>query len=69
MCKCVSLCDSGLDCGGECVVWMCVQVVQREMETQAALEEAEVKALELERQRVQLQHQLARYQQEVWRNT
>lgn len=48
---------------------MCVQVVQREMETQAALEEAEVKALELERQRVQLQHQLARYQQEVWRNT
>ena len=49
----------------ECVVWMCVQVVQRETETQAALEEAEVKALELERQRVQLQHQLARYQQEV----
>ena len=44
---------------------VCVQVVQREVETQAALEEAELKALELERQRVQLQHQLARYQEEV----
>jgi hypothetical protein len=41
------------------------RVVQREVETQAALEEAELKALELERQRVQLQHQLARYQEEV----
>ena len=44
-------------------VWL--QVVQREVETRAALEEAELKTLELERQRTQLQHQLARYQEEV----
>ena len=35
------------------------------METQAAVEEAELKDVELERQRVHLQHQLARYQEEV----
>ena len=44
---------------------VCVQVVQREMETKAALEETELKSLELERQRVQVQHQLNRYQEEV----
>ena len=44
-------------------VWL--QVVQREVETRTALEEAELKTLELERQRTQLQHQLARYQEEV----
>ena len=35
------------------------------MDTQAAVEEVELKAVELERQRVQLQHQLARCQEEV----
>ena len=46
-------------------VCVCVQVVQRDVETQAAVEEMDLKALELERQRVQLQHQLARCQEEV----
>ena len=42
-----------------------LQVAQRDVETQVALEEVELKAMELERQRVQLQYQLARCQQEV----
>ena len=41
------------------------QVVQRDVETQAALEEVDLRALELERQRVQLQNELARCQEEV----
>ena len=43
-------------------------MVQRDVETQAALEEMELKAVALERQRVHLQHQLARCQEEVYRH-
>ena len=43
------------------------RVQQREVETRTAIEDLEVRALELERQRAQVEHELARANQEVSR--